>query len=139
MLLRIIFTLCGLFFVAGLGSVSAQIAQTESATVQNLNACEQDKDERNRLIKKAESNQYNIRRIEISGNTSIRHREFVKRMADYFNEGDIFTTKALEKTVKNFAKMKTIYPINMDNVEIRLSEELKDIDFVFCVKQRPKR
>jgi hypothetical protein len=136
MILRL--TLCVLFMVTGFGSVLGQNAQTESNSQQKPYTCEQDNDERNRLIKEAESNQYNIRRIYISGNSSIRHREFVKRMADYFNEGDIFTKKALEKTVKNFSEMKSIYPINLENVEIRLNEQFKEIDFVFCVRQRFK-
>lgn len=117
--------------------VSAQ-DRTEPAD-SDISACVQEKSEQDRLITEAIEKQYNIRRIEISGNSSIRHREFTKRMATNFNEGDIFTREALEKSVKRISKMKAIYPISMKDLEVRLDPEYKDVDFLICVKQRPRK
>ncbi len=56
----------------------------------NAGTCGQAKSVQDPLIDEAERKQINIRRVEIRGNTSIRHREFVKRLRQ-LNEGDIFT------------------------------------------------
>lgn len=87
-----------------------------------------------KLIEEAESNRYRVRRIEIVGNATIRHRVFVDKMA--FVEGDIFTRKLLEKSIKNVSKIKQIYPIRLENVEVRVDRKSRDIDLVFVVVER---
>lgn len=68
------------------------------------------------MIEEAERSEFNVRHVYIVGNTYTRYREFGKRM--YQSEGDIFSREKLDKTVKRISKMRSIYPINMDNVEI---------------------
>lgn len=99
-------------------------------------SCGQEAKVQDPLVEEAEQKQFTIRRVEIAGNTTIRHREFVKRFRK-FNEGYIFTRRSFERSIKNIAKMKSIYPITNENVEIRLDREHGDVDIVFCVKQRP--
>ena len=77
--------------------------------------------------------------VEISGNTYTRGREFWKRMSAGLNEGDIFTRRALEETVRRISKMKSIYPISMENVLVRLNRTTEQIDVLFCVTQKPKK
>ena len=55
-----------------------------------------------------------------------------------FNEGDIFTSENLLKTIDGFNRLEVIEPITIDNVEIRLDRQNRDIDFVFCVIQKEK-
>lgn len=88
------------------------------------------------LVSEAERLAFNVRYIEIAGNTYTRYREFAKRMLQ--NEGDIFRRELLEKTVLRISRMKTIYPVLMENVEVRLNREQRVIDIVFCVRQKPK-
>lgn len=109
-------------------------AQTEN---EEKKPCSQDKAEKLQLIKEAKSNQYRIRRIEMVGNNTTRHRVFVKRMA--FVEGDLFTEELLEKTIKNLSKLKVIYPIGLENVEVHLDNQTKDVDLVFCVVEKKKK
>lgn len=98
--------------------------------------CGQEAKVQNPLVEEAEQKLFTIRRVEIVGNTTIRHREFVKRLRR-FNEGDIFTRKSFEKSVKSVSNMRSIFPITNENAEIRLDREHGDVDIVFCVKQRP--
>lgn len=90
------------------------------------------------MIETAEANQFNVRRVEISGNPSIRHREFVKRLKGV-NEGDIFSRALLLKAVKRIASMKKIYPITIRNVELRIDRQYRDVDILICVKERERR
>jgi Surface antigen variable number repeat len=130
-------TLMAVCFWASCYEVPAQ-KTTESGDI-DISPCGQQKAEQDRLISEAIEKQYNIRRIEISGNTSIRHREFTKRMESNFSEGDIFTLEALEKSIKRISKMKLIYPITLKNVKIFLDPKYVNVDFVICVVQKPNR
>ena len=110
----------------------------EKASLQDESPCAQTKDVRNPLIDEAERNEFNTLRVEISGNTYTRGREFWKRMSAGLNEGDIFTRRALEETVRRISKMKSIYPISMENVLVRLNRTTEQIDILFCVIQKPR-
>ena len=101
--------------------------------------CRQPTLERDAIIKEAERGQYHIHWIYIVGNTYTRFRDFRRKMADEFNEGYIFERRFLEESVKRISKMKTIYPISMDNIEVRLDRDKKEINFDICVTQKPKR
>lgn len=98
--------------------------------------CFQDADEKQRFVSEAEKNEYNVRRVEISGNESTRHRVFVKKL--FINEGDIFTRRNLEKSIKGISKISVIKPISLEDVEIRIDRQDKIIDFVFCVVEKKK-
>jgi len=91
------------------------------------------------LIDEAERKEFNTKRVEIAGITYTRGREFWRRMAPGMNEGDIFTRAGLEASIKKISKMKTIYPISKENIEIRLDRADETIDIVFCVIQKTKK
>lgn len=111
----------------------------ESGALRDQSPCEQAKGVKDALVDKAELYEFNTRRVEISGNTYTRGREFWKRMAPGMSEGDTFTRRALEKSVKRVSKIKSIYPISINNILVSVDPETQSIDFVFCVTQRPKK
>lgn len=124
-------------FLLSANIVSGQ--SNETSGLRDESPCAQTKDVRDRLIDEAERNEFNTLRVEISGNSYTRGREFWKRMAAGLNEGDIFTRRALEESVRRISKMKSIYPISMDNVSVRLNRTTEQIDILFCVEQKPKK
>lgn len=103
-------------------------------------ACTQDKEEKLQLLKKAEENEFNIKRIEISGNTYTRYRIFRKHWEKNFNEGDIFTQEALTKSIKGINKIKSIKTISIEDIFVSLQENdnrgWNSINFVICVEQK---
>lgn len=111
-------------------SVSAQAAEGPKP-------CAQDAVERQNLITEAEAAEFNIRRIEIYGNTYSRYRLFSRNMA--INEGDIFKIENLLKSLDGMNGIEVIEPIIIDDVEIRLDRQNRAIDFVFCVIQKEKK
>ncbi len=91
------------------------------------------------LIQEAEQGRFTLRRIETSGNERTRHREFTKRLAPDFNEGFLFTRRSLEKALVRVSKIRSIYPIKLENIEMRLLREHKKVDLMLCVKERPRK
>jgi PAS domain-containing protein len=134
-ILRISFLCFLLLGVTGLAISQDKNKQSEAEEYR----CHQEKVERDQLIDEADRKEFNTRYVEIVGSTYARDREFRKRMAPGLNEGDIFTRRALEESVKGIAKMRAIYRITMDNVEIRLDRKNRRLNILFCVKQKPKR
>lgn len=96
--------------------------------------CSQDAREQLQLFDEAEADEYTVRRIEFSGNATIRHDVLARRVL--FEEGDIFSRKSLERSVKNLSKLKVIERVRLSDVEVRLDRENEHIDFLFCVKER---
>ncbi len=126
-----IFVFC--FLAALTFGQSSEVERPEDKTT-----CEQNKVEREAWINEAERDQYTITRVSFSGNMYIRDRDLrlEKRTLD---EGDLFTRKALRSSIKRLSKMKRIYPLTMEDVKVRLDRPRKDIEFLFCVKERPKK
>ncbi len=114
-------------------------AQKKQNDLDKLEPCYQDKDEKFQLIKKAEDNEFRIRRIYFVGNTFTRDRTFRENTKDAFNEGYIFTQKSLTESIKGINKLKTIKPITLDNVSVRLAgdenRDLNVIDFDICIQE----
>ena len=90
------------------------------------------------LIDEAERGQFNTLRVEIVGSTYTRDREFRKKMENGMSEGDIFTRAALERSIRNVGKMKQIYPLTLEDVEVRLDRTHRLINLVICVVQKPR-
>ena len=109
-------------------------AQSEIKNSAKVILCSQAEKEKLQFIKEAEEKPFRVRRIEFLGNTYTRDRIFRERMS--LTEGDIFSRKHLLKSIKGINKTKTIYPILLEDLEIRLSREHREINLVFCVKQK---
>ena len=110
-------------------------AQTNSGSASR---CGQEDVVRRALADEADFGKFHVRRVEISGNATTRHREYVKRLTGV-NEGDMFSIQNLEKAVHRIAKMKQIYPITMRNIELRLDRTSRDVDILVCVRERVRK
>ena len=122
-----------LFLALCFASISA-IARDDN---DEIKPCSQSKAEKLKLIKEAQANEFNLRRTEVTGNTYTRMRTLMKHAAFY--EGDIFTQARLMKNIRGFSKVKEIYSLSLDDVKIRLDREFKDVDILFCVKQKERK
>jgi hypothetical protein len=98
-------------------------------------ACGQSESRVRSLSEEAEANAFTIRRVEIAGNKTIRHNEFVKRLGQ-LNEGNIFTRRALFRAIKRVSKIDRIKPIALDDFELRLVRDSKSVDILICVDER---
>ena len=115
--------------------------QNMKGTVE-ANPCLQNAVERDRIINDADQ-KLNTWRVELVGNTYSRFREFRKRFVNGIGEGDIFSRRALEETIINISKMKAVYPITLNDVEVRNAVhptwKIDTINISFCVRQKPER
>ena len=87
---------------------------------------------------KAEHEQYNVRLREMVGNVRVNSRKLFGPIAAIFNEGDMFTQKGLGEAMKRLSKVKGIYPLTADDLEVRLLDASKQIDILFCVRENPR-
>lgn len=118
--------------------IYASPSQTSSERRMKSDGCGQDPPALNALVDEADREEFNTRRVEIAGSTYTRDRDFRRRMVPGLTEGDIFTRSSLEQSIRRISRMKAIYPISMENVEVRLDRRHKVIDIVFCVTQKPR-
>lgn len=116
---------------------SSALAQQSEDEETGKSFCNQSKATKLQAIKTAEIKPYRVHDVQIFGNIYLRDREFRERMV--LNEGDLFTKKALDKTIQNFRKMKALKPITIENVGLRLIDEDKDVNIIFCVEERRKK
>src|SRR2546422_2642378 len=75
------------------------------------NGCSQNPREQSQLISEAEANEYAIRRVEFLGNATTRHNVLARRV--FLVEGDIFTRKVLERSIRSLSKLKIIKPVQL--------------------------
>ena len=87
------------------------------------------------LMNEAEQSEYTVRRVEFSGNTYTRDGILRRRFVP--QEGDVFARQALEQSLKNFSKLRTMYPVTLKDVEVRLDRENKHVDFTIYFRERP--
>ena len=89
------------------------------------------------LIKEIATTAYTMRRVEFIGNEHIRdnvlRRHFVQ------GEGDIFSQKLLEQSLKNVSSLGSLYPVTLNDVEARLDREEKLIDLTVYIRERRRR
>ncbi len=121
------------------GATIPAFGQTEAApTPTNRSFCEQPDDLRVRMIDEAERKVFTVRRLEFTGNTYTGDRELRRRMV-LLQEGDIFEKKNLETAPKRLSRMKTIYPVTKVDIKVFLDRKTKDVDFVVCIRQKPRK
>lgn len=129
------FKILGFILLFGFVSFSTFAQEATNYPVETK-PCYQDKNEKMQLIEQAESRPLRVRRIEMSGNTTTRDRILRDRMV--LKEGDIFRQSLLMRTIRNISKIKTIKPIRLEDVGIRLDRRDGSVDFVFCVVEKEK-
>lgn len=89
------------------------------------------------LMNEAESTQYTARRVEFSGNQHIRDNVLRKQFVQ--QEGDLFSRKLLDQSLKNFNNLGTLYPVTLNDIGARLDREEKLIDLTIYFRERRKR
>ena len=89
-----------------------------------------------RLMNEAEQTEYTVRRVEFTGIAHIRDRTLRRRFLQ--QEGDVFSRKTLEQSLRNFSRLGLVYPLTLNDVEVRLDREEKLIDFTIYFKELPR-
>lgn len=85
----------------------------------------------------AQRTEYTVRRIEFSGNERIGDNILRERFVQH--EGDLFSRKALEQSLKNLSKLRMSYPVTLNDVEVRLDREERLMDFTIYFRERAGR
>lgn len=89
------------------------------------------------LISEAESSNYTVRRVEFVGNKHIRdnvlRRQFVQ------GEGDVFSRRLLNQSLKNFSGLGLVYPVSLNDIEVQLDRETKLMDMTVYFRERRRR
>ncbi len=123
-----------LFLAAG---ISIGLFVSGSANGQTPFHCSQTSTVQEELIREAQVRKFHVRRMEVSGATFTWHKEFQKRF--WLDEGDLFTRSGLVKTVRNVSRIRTIYPVGLQDVKILLDRKRHRVDLIFCVMERPRQ
>ena len=88
------------------------------------------------LIEKAEQNQYRVSHIYFSGNVEIRDRVLRRKINKFLNEGDIFSRQKLYQGLTNLSKLKAIYAVRLEDVEVILGEKDRYMDLRITVREK---
>ena len=90
-----------------------------------------------KLIEEAEKEEYTIRRVEYC--CYLRTPLSVLNEKSLLVEGDLFTRRQLERGLKSLGGLKTVRPIRLQDVEVHLLREYKEIDIVINIKEKRHR
>ncbi|MBC7797502.1 MAG: hypothetical protein H7Z37_11570 [Pyrinomonadaceae bacterium] len=89
------------------------------------------------LIREAEKGKYVVHWVDFSGNP--RTRDYVLRRNILLHDGYVFTREDLIKSLINLNKLrKIIYPVDLNDVTIRLDRQRKIIDMTIRFREKPK-
>jgi len=86
------------------------------------------------LMDEAMQTEYTVRRVEFSGNTHVRDNILRRRFVQ--QEGDVFSRKLLVQSLKNFRRLRMIYPVTLNDVEVWLDRGEKLMDFTIFFRER---
>ncbi len=99
--------------------------------------CTQSGAVRTPLLREAIANRYTLRRIEFTGNETIR--DYLLRRRVFLREGDFFNQRNLAKSLGALNKLKSLYPLTMNDVIVHLDKPEKLMDVTFCFRERHSR
>ena len=88
------------------------------------------------LMKNAEAKEYTVRRVEFTGNSHIRDGTLRRRFRQ--QEGDLFSIKLLSESLKNFGRLRFLYPVTFDDVVVSLADEDRLLDITIAFKEKPR-
>ena len=108
-----------------------------SAQNQTRETCGHTTTQQTPAIREAIDHRYTLRRVEFSGNKTISDDDLRKRVV--LREGDLFSQRNLAKTFVSLNKLKTLYPLTMRDVIVRLDRAEKLVDMTFCIRERHSR
>ena len=101
--------------------------------------CSQPAQERDALIREAETDRYFTRRVEFVGHRYTRDAVLRRQLTPGLQEGEFFTRRNLVRSLQNLSRVKQVYPVNMRDVEVTLNRPDRVIDLLICVRERPTR
>lgn len=87
-----------------------------------------------RLMEEAEKNGYTTSTVYFTGNEHIR--DMVLRKQFVQKEGDLFSRRLLDQSLRNFNRLGLVYPVTLDDVEARLDHEDKLIELTIYFRER---
>jgi len=108
-----------------------------SAQNQPRETCRQTTAEQTPSLREAIDRRFTLRRIEFIGNETISDHDL--RRSVVLREGDLYSQRNLAKTLVSLNKLKTLYPLTMRNVIVRLDRTEKLVDMTVCVRERHSR
>jgi surface antigen-like variable number repeat protein len=88
------------------------------------------------LMNEAESAKYTARRLEFSGNQHVSDYTLREKFGQH--EGEMFSRRLLDQSLKNFNSLRSLYPVTLEDVEERLDREEKLIDLAIYFRERPR-
>ena len=88
-------------------------------------------------LREAIDQRYTLRRVEFIGNKTVSDHDLRRRVV--LREGDLFSQRNLAKTLVSLNKLKTLYPLTMRDVIVRLDRAEKLVDMTLCIRERHSR
>ena len=105
-----------------------------SAQNQTRQTCGQTAAEQTPWLREAINQRYTLRRVEFIGNVAISDHDLRRKVV--LREGDLFSQRNLAKTLVSLNKLKTLYPLTMRDVIVRLDRAERLVDMTFCIRER---
>ena len=96
--------------------------------------CGQTAAEQAPLLREAVDKHYTLRRIEFTGNETMRDHALRRRV--FLREGDFFNQRNLARSLVSLNKLKTLFPLTMRDVIIQLDKNDKLVDVTLCFRER---
>ena len=109
----------------------------EPAQHQTPQTCGQTTAEQRPWLREVVNQRYTLRRVEFIGNQTISDNDL--RHSVVLREGDLFSQRNFDKTLVSLNRLRTLYPVTMRNVIVRLDRTEKTVDMTFCVRERHSR
>ena len=96
--------------------------------------CAQPPEERAAVMREAEKQKYTVRLVEFIGNEHVRDRVLRRRVL--LNEGDLFKTRRVLRSIASLNTLRTINPVKLADIKIQLQKEDKTVNMLFCFHER---
>ena len=97
--------------------------------------CNQSAADQAAIVREAEASGYTIRRLEFVGNKNIRDVVLRKRMSA-LQEGNRFARSNLVRSLASVSRLKTLHPVRLSDVVLRLDETEALLDMVICFREK---
>jgi outer membrane protein assembly factor BamA len=86
------------------------------------------------ILRRAQNEKYSLRRIEFIGNANTD--DWTLRRRILLQEGDIFARATLIKSLESVNRLRTIYPVRLNDVITHLNVQEKTIDVTICFREK---
>ena len=94
--------------------------------------------ERDSRLEIASREQYVVAHVYVAGNVHVKDRDVRKRLLSGFTAGDIFVREAFDNSLKEISRIKAIYPVRIDDIDVRLDEKEKHLEVTINIRERRK-